>query len=396
MCTKPIHIHGQEFACGRCAECLRKKTSNYMQLLSECARQYDKPPVFFTLTYDNNRLPLYVTPVVGDDLSGDKPIFHSGFLEDVTEESPLFREYYFNCYDFFKEVFVNGRICKVIEPVDHTLGFTMTPSLRRRDIKLWLKRCRKNFPDLQGKWKYFIVGEYGPTTNRPHYHGLIYGLEPKDYKAFFDDWNKHYGRASVQRVKASHKDYQKVSRYCAKYINKGDYEPEFLKLRKCQSPHIQRSTNMLQFDDRQLDWYLGRDLGIDTEDWDIPEDIIKRVADRQVITIDGYQYRIGKCMKDKLYKKYYEEENPVKRALMDNPHKKFLRNCPLQTQVADYLRNLVLEERSVKLSEAQAQPTAEAVAVATYQVYESECLARQDREKTAARKLRQDVGKSEF
>lgn len=46
-------------------------------------------------------------------------------------------------------------------------------TLDRRDVQLFLKRLRKNTgQDL----RYFGCGEYGPTTFRPHYHLIIFGL----------------------------------------------------------------------------------------------------------------------------------------------------------------------------------------------------------------------------
>lgn len=46
-------------------------------------------------------------------------------------------------------------------------------TLVKRDIQLWLKRLRKRL----GPFRYFLVGEYGPQTNRPHYHGLLFNLD---------------------------------------------------------------------------------------------------------------------------------------------------------------------------------------------------------------------------
>lgn len=46
-------------------------------------------------------------------------------------------------------------------------------TLDRRDVQLFLKRLRKSTgQDL----RYFGCGEYGPTTFRPHYHLIIFGL----------------------------------------------------------------------------------------------------------------------------------------------------------------------------------------------------------------------------
>lgn len=43
--------------------------------------------------------------------------------------------------------------------------------LNKRDVQLWLKRFRKAHP---GKVAYFVNGEYGETTFRPHYHAILF------------------------------------------------------------------------------------------------------------------------------------------------------------------------------------------------------------------------------
>jgi hypothetical protein len=56
-------------------------------------------------------------------------------------------------------------------------------TLNKRDIQLFLKKLRKkiNYESTKiGKVpktiKYFICGEYGEHTNRPHYHGIIFNI----------------------------------------------------------------------------------------------------------------------------------------------------------------------------------------------------------------------------
>jgi hypothetical protein len=55
-------------------------------------------------------------------------------------------------------------------------------SLDRAAFPLFMKRLRKAiYPQ---KVRYFHVGEYGETRNRPHYHALLFGFDPVD-KALF-------------------------------------------------------------------------------------------------------------------------------------------------------------------------------------------------------------------
>jgi len=49
--------------------------------------------------------------------------------------------------------------------------------LRHKDFQLFMKRFRKG---TGLKIKYFMAGEYGDQTHRPHYHVLLFGYYPPD------------------------------------------------------------------------------------------------------------------------------------------------------------------------------------------------------------------------
>lgn len=49
--------------------------------------------------------------------------------------------------------------------------------LSKKDCQDFFKRLRKN---TGAKFKYFLCGEYGERTNRPHYHACIMGWRPPD------------------------------------------------------------------------------------------------------------------------------------------------------------------------------------------------------------------------
>lgn len=53
------------------------------------------------------------------------------------------------------------------------------PVLHVRDVQLFFKRLRKKFPDK--RIRFYLAGEYGPKTHRPHYHAIIYGLSLEDF-----------------------------------------------------------------------------------------------------------------------------------------------------------------------------------------------------------------------
>lgn len=49
-----------------------------------------------------------------------------------------------------------------------------------RDLQLFMKRLLEQFPDR--KIRRYLIGEYGPRTQRSHYHGIIFGLGLDDFK----------------------------------------------------------------------------------------------------------------------------------------------------------------------------------------------------------------------
>ncbi|AXL14512.1 replication initiator protein [Microviridae sp.] len=51
-------------------------------------------------------------------------------------------------------------------------------SLDHRDFQLFMKRLRKYFSGI--KIRYFMCGEYGGLTFRPHYHALLFGVDFND------------------------------------------------------------------------------------------------------------------------------------------------------------------------------------------------------------------------
>ncbi|WNK14085.1 MAG: replication initiator protein [Microvirus sp.] len=91
-------------------------------------------------------------------------------------------------------------------------------SLCKRDLQLFIKRLRKISPN---KIKYFAVGEYGDTTDRPHYHLIIFGLSlsSEHKKLILKTWDKC--EWSPERIRASFGLAEPFSiQYVAGYIHK--------------------------------------------------------------------------------------------------------------------------------------------------------------------------------
>lgn len=118
--------------CGKCVGCKLDYSRQWAnRMILELKSNPDA--VFVTLTYDDAHLPIYTKDIWPDDPNAVEPLCR--------------RDY---------------------------------PTLSKRDTQLFWKRLRKHFSDR--RIRYFIAGEYGPRTHRPHYHAIIYGLSLSDFK----------------------------------------------------------------------------------------------------------------------------------------------------------------------------------------------------------------------
>lgn len=73
-------------------------------------------------------------------------------------------------------------------------------TLDKRDWQLFMKRLRKAHPD--DKIRFFMCGEYGPNTFRPHYHAIIFGLHLDDLVPWSrsDQGYQYYRSESLERA----------------------------------------------------------------------------------------------------------------------------------------------------------------------------------------------------
>jgi hypothetical protein len=68
------------------------------------------------------------------------------------------------------------------ENVPHSQNKLLT--LQKRDLQLWFKRVRKL---NKLKLTYYAVGEYGKSTLRPHYHVIMFNVDPS---TILDTWKQ--------------------------------------------------------------------------------------------------------------------------------------------------------------------------------------------------------------
>lgn len=65
------------------------------------------------------------------------------------------------------------------------------PTLRKRDLQLWLKRFRKALGPTR-PIRFFASGEYGEKNQRPHYHAILYGIDVSASGEIEATWRKGY------------------------------------------------------------------------------------------------------------------------------------------------------------------------------------------------------------
>lgn len=89
-------------------------------------------------------------------------------------------------------------------------------SLDKRDLQLFFKRLRKN-QNTKGNIyntpiKYYAVGEYGGTTNRPHYHLILFNASIELIQESWQKGQVHYGTVSGASIGYTLKYMSKPSR----------------------------------------------------------------------------------------------------------------------------------------------------------------------------------------
>lgn len=84
--------------------------------------------------------------------------------------------------------------------------------LHKPDVQKFMKRLRADI--YPHKVRYFLCGEYGPKTHRPHYHLILFNYPTEQYDIFTklpDYWKQGY--TVVRVVNPNHFRY--VAKYCA-------------------------------------------------------------------------------------------------------------------------------------------------------------------------------------
>lgn len=193
--------------CRTCAACRTSYARDLQNRIEEECRSH-LSSVFFTLTYDNQHMPMYYANPSEDGVyfrafRGNKPLLDAQGLElpelDFDLENSWYAEPQHNPY-------ATG------------FGFCYKPDIQKfiKRLRITLVRKYGNVP--QSKIRYFIASEYGPCTFRPHYHGIIFCDDPRIAEDLPRLIPSCWSLCSSERC-----DVQYVSgaapQYVAKYVN---------------------------------------------------------------------------------------------------------------------------------------------------------------------------------
>lgn len=198
MCVSPYIAETKDgrklpVPCGKCIECRRDYQTEWSFRLSQEMKRC-KIPVFITLTYNNEHLPL-----------GD----------------------------------VDGEPQSV---------------LVKSDLQKFFKRMRKNGGELTKNSRYFAIGEYGAKHNRAHYH--IVWMSPNVRRVCEIDklvekcWCDSFGESIGYSYSKFCTD--KQVHYVSKYMNKLDERPHLVKPFRLYS----RSIGLNYLTQQVINYYL--------------------------------------------------------------------------------------------------------------------------------------------
>lgn len=257
-----FNLHSETFTvpCGKCIECQKSRQNSLALRAARCAEKYGSMQ-FLTLTYEDRYLPFAMRLYKVDSETGEYLEYQNSVF--VEREHPM----YSNLTRQYHSIKDRGRnsIRITYSPIPG-VEVQFTPSLRRRDVRLWLKRCRvyyeREFGEKLPDFKYICLGEYGPNTCRPHYHICFFGLSYKQALWMSSEWV--YGYTCLKSVQATNADgspgFVIAAKYISKYISKGKFECDSVLDEIAEKPRVCQSIKVGALDDDLKKFYRCEDL----------------------------------------------------------------------------------------------------------------------------------------
>ena len=181
-CFNPLVLHDPkgypfQIPCGRCVACQNNKRSS-LSLKLRLEEYTSKYCYFVTLTYDDEHLPLFS---VGSDSLAQDFLRIYPYTERLRNDS-LISDFCSDFYDYDND-FIDKMdyYCSFVLQYEQRYGKScvyghgLYALLYYRDVQLFLKRIRKHILKYYGeKIRFYIIGEYGTKSLRPHWHCLFF------------------------------------------------------------------------------------------------------------------------------------------------------------------------------------------------------------------------------
>lgn len=201
--------------CGSCPSCKVKKITKWVLPIIRESQSY-KYVFFFTLTYSDNFLPKV-----------------NVLNYEVDEKYKSQFQHAIECSEQYVR-FCNGNV----------------PVCKTTDMQNFIKRLRENIFRRFGyrnAIRYFVSSDYGSTTFRPHWHGLLFtnvaSIADNLASLFTESWSvydkvhatsKPIGIIDLQRAYAA-------AQYVASYITISDHRPSILDYREFATKSLKSS-----------------------------------------------------------------------------------------------------------------------------------------------------------
>lgn len=203
-------------------------------------------------------------------------------------------------YNYFITLTYSPENIPTVPHIDKDTGeYIDMGTLKKRDVQLFLKRLRKYYKDNFNHEgiRFYLAGEYGENTERPHYHAIIFNLPIPDLKPYFinHEHQQIYTSEIIDKIwglgitSVGEVTYQSAA-YVARYImkkQKGGGEPELSRL-----PEFTQ---------------MSLKPGIGTEYYNLKKEEIQKY-DELILPVRGGH--VASIMPPKFFDKLTEKDNP--------------------------------------------------------------------------------------
>lgn len=228
--------------CGSCPSCQVQKAQSWIVRL-EAERQSVPYTLFFTLTYADEYLPRLELGWSDDSAFLPDVLIHK--QRDFSNLRNHKNKKQLSDVNNTYQVPVSGTVLSEQSTKNiMRLNADTIPYCSVNDAQNFIKRLRsesyrtaygtqKGLTDSQ-KMSYFIAAEYGPTTLRPHFHGLLFFQDSRLAEVvdqcFSSVWS--FGLVTYEYVNSS------ASAYVAQYVNSYSHLPRIYKQKELRPFHL--------------------------------------------------------------------------------------------------------------------------------------------------------------